>query len=72
MQVASFIQDEFGGVERCRAAVKTESGRAPSEEAVKKWSLRGNIPGAWLFEMLVGLEKERGRPISLLKYKDAG
>lgn len=65
---ARFIADKFGCSGYVRQLVGAYGFDTPSEAAVKKWVVRGAIPGEWLPVLIGVLELETGQPVSLLPY----
>ncbi len=65
-----FLRDYFqtvgGVVSHCRAAEV----EPPNEAQVQKWFDRNSIPGDWLTTLLTVLEKEKGEPVSLARYRE--
>jgi hypothetical protein len=44
----------------------------PTKDTLRKWFTRGSIPGEWWPVMLALLEKDAGRPVSLVQYLEGG
>ncbi|CDZ55034.1 hypothetical protein [Neorhizobium galegae] len=44
----------------------------PPRDTLRKWFVRGSIPGEWWPIILALLELEKGHPVSLLPYIVAG
>lgn len=40
-------------------------GATPPIETVRKWFFRGSVPGGWLALLLIVIEFETGKPVSL-------
>lgn len=63
-----FIADHFQHHNRIGPFLKRYGIRAPDSATVEKWYYRNSIPAVWLVTLLVALEMEERRPVSLTPY----
>lgn len=64
----AFILDNFRHHSRIGPFLKSYGVSAPDETTIEKWYYRSSIPSIWLVVLLVALEWENGRPVSLAPY----
>jgi hypothetical protein len=63
-----FIADHFKHHSRIRPFLKSYGLAAPDAATVEKWYYRNSIPAVWLVTLLVALEMDERKPISLAPY----
>lgn len=63
-----FISDNLGPASNVVSFVEAFGFEPPTQEAVFKWSLRGQISAEWLPILLVLIELDHGQPVSLTRY----
>jgi len=63
-----FISDNFRHHSRICPFLRSYGIQAPDEATVEKWYYRSSIPAVWLVVLLVALEWEHERPVSLVPY----
>ena len=63
-----FLHDNFQNVGGVVAHLRAAGLEAPTEQQAEKWFQRGSLPGAWLANLLVGLEINKGGAISVRPY----
>lgn len=63
-----FLTEELGTRDKVLGLFSAYGVDGPMPAAVEKWFQRSSIPSAWLPVVLVLLELENGRPLSLGKY----
>lgn len=62
----AFLRHHFQTPIRLQALVQLYMpGAAPGLESVRKWFFRGSVPGGWLALLLIVIEFETGKPVSL-------
>lgn len=68
----SFLIDCFKTPTGLIAFLRAYNADLPSDETARKWFQRGSVPADWFAYLLAWLEIDRGAPISLARYLDAG
>jgi hypothetical protein len=63
-----FLSDTLGSAPSVVNFIKSFGFTPPTQEAVSKWSLRGQVSAEWLPILLVLLELDHGKPVSLTRY----
>lgn len=63
-----FLRDSFGSAAGLSAFLSSYGLTSPSAAAIQKWFQRETIPSEWLPALLVYMELDQGRPISLTPY----
>ena len=63
-----FLKENFHSPQRVLAVFRTYGLASPSLSAVEKWFSRGTIPGDAFPSLLVLLELEHGKPVSIANY----
>lgn len=63
---AAFLSHHFQNPLRLQAVVRLYlPDNVPEDSAARKWFSRGSVPGGWLALLLVVLELDTGRAVSL-------
>jgi hypothetical protein len=68
-----FLTEHFSDTSRVSARLRAAGvANVPDEETVRKWVKRGKVSDAQVLNLLFCLEKERGAPVALSPYFEAG